>query len=283
MTHSFDGHANCFVESGHGKALLLDFNYDTEPLTGTFPLPGIGPMTLLEESRANHLGKLAFRHVYWNLLLPGRPARPARRDVDGRQEPRADTQTGESRPPCPPRRSPATPSTSTTRASSPSRDQWDDDLGAELARLIGIELTDDALEARPLPARRLRGTRARPPPCAGQHPDRRSPSRRLFDALPRQAGQEDGLRRRAAQAEGMCVMTTETAPTPTTTPFVPSFDDARVARAASSRSSAPRATSTWPTPGLILANAALGEGRRDAPVLHLLGLRHDQQEDAWAT
>ena len=73
MTHSFDGHANCFVESGHGKALLLDFNYDTEPLTGTFPLPKVGPMQLLKESRANHLGKLAFRHIYWNALLPGRP------------------------------------------------------------------------------------------------------------------------------------------------------------------------------------------------------------------
>lgn len=73
MTHSFDGHANCFVESGDGKALLLDFNYDTQPLTGTFPLPKVGPMRLLGESRANHLGKLAFRHVYWNVLLPGRP------------------------------------------------------------------------------------------------------------------------------------------------------------------------------------------------------------------
>jgi sulfide:quinone oxidoreductase len=73
MTHAFDGHANCFVEAGHGKALLLDFNYDTEPLTGTFPLPRVGPMQLLKESRVNHLGKLAFRHVYWNALLPGRP------------------------------------------------------------------------------------------------------------------------------------------------------------------------------------------------------------------
>ncbi len=73
MTHSFDGHANCFVESGHGKALLLDFNYETQPLTGHFPFPKVGPMTLLGESRANHLGKLAFRHVYWNALLPGRP------------------------------------------------------------------------------------------------------------------------------------------------------------------------------------------------------------------
>lgn len=73
MTHSFDGHANCFVESGDGKALLLDFNYETEPLPGTFPAPYVGPMSLLKETRTNHLGKLAFRWVYWNVLLPGRP------------------------------------------------------------------------------------------------------------------------------------------------------------------------------------------------------------------
>lgn len=72
MTGSFDGHANCFIESGHGKALLIDFNYDTEPLTGTYPVPLVGPMSLLKETRANHFGKLAFRWIYWNILLPGR-------------------------------------------------------------------------------------------------------------------------------------------------------------------------------------------------------------------
>ena len=69
----FDGHANCFIESGHGKAFLLDFNYDQEPVTGTFPFPALGPMRLLAESRLNHLGKMAFRWVYWNILLPGWP------------------------------------------------------------------------------------------------------------------------------------------------------------------------------------------------------------------
>jgi sulfide:quinone oxidoreductase len=73
MTGRFDGHANCFVESGHGKGLLIDFNYDTEPLPGKYPIPGIGPFTLLEETEINHWGKLAFRWMYWNLLLPGRP------------------------------------------------------------------------------------------------------------------------------------------------------------------------------------------------------------------
>jgi sulfide:quinone oxidoreductase len=73
MTGAFDGHANCFVESGDDKALLIDFNYDTEPLTGKYPLPVVGPMDLLKETRANHVGKLAFRWIYWNVLLPGRP------------------------------------------------------------------------------------------------------------------------------------------------------------------------------------------------------------------
>ncbi|MEI2776152.1 MAG: FAD/NAD(P)-binding oxidoreductase [Tetrasphaera sp.] len=72
LPRKFDGHANCFVESGRGKALLLDFNYDTEPLRGTFPASKVGPMKLLGESRLNHLGKLAFEKIYWNMLLPGR-------------------------------------------------------------------------------------------------------------------------------------------------------------------------------------------------------------------
>jgi sulfide:quinone oxidoreductase len=92
MTHAFDGHANCFVESGDDKALLIDFNYDTEPLPGKYPLPRIGPMSLLQESRANHLGKLAFRHIYWNVLLPGRPVPlPARMSMAGKQNPAEET------------------------------------------------------------------------------------------------------------------------------------------------------------------------------------------------
>lgn len=72
LKEEFDGHANCFVETGDGKALLIDFNYTHEPVEGTFPFPGLGPLRLLEESRMNHYGKLAFRWVYWNLLLRGR-------------------------------------------------------------------------------------------------------------------------------------------------------------------------------------------------------------------
>lgn len=70
---SFDGHANCFIETGYGKAMLLDFNYELEPVPGKFPIPGVGPFALLRENRANHLGKLAFRWMYFNGLLPGKP------------------------------------------------------------------------------------------------------------------------------------------------------------------------------------------------------------------
>lgn len=67
----FDGHANCFIESGFEKGFLIDFNYDVEPLPGQFPLPGVGPFGLLQETPINHWGKMMFRWVYWNLLLKG--------------------------------------------------------------------------------------------------------------------------------------------------------------------------------------------------------------------
>jgi sulfide:quinone oxidoreductase len=73
LNEKFDGHANCFVETGNGKALLIDFNYEHEPVEGTFPIPGIGPLRLLKESKMNHVGKMAFKWVYWNMLLKGTP------------------------------------------------------------------------------------------------------------------------------------------------------------------------------------------------------------------
>ena len=94
MTHDFDGHANCFIESGHGKALLIDFNYDTEPLPGAYPLPVIGPMQLLRETRINHWSKLFFRWLYWHMLLPGRQLPvPVRMSMIGKRRPPAATDT----------------------------------------------------------------------------------------------------------------------------------------------------------------------------------------------
>jgi sulfide:quinone oxidoreductase len=70
LESGFDGHANCFIETGFHKALLIDFNYDTEPLPGHYPAK-VG-LPLLKESRLNHLGKLMFQWFYWHCLLPGR-------------------------------------------------------------------------------------------------------------------------------------------------------------------------------------------------------------------
>ncbi|MCP5550440.1 MAG: FAD-dependent oxidoreductase [Akkermansiaceae bacterium] len=72
LKEEFDGHSNCFVESGDGKALLIDFNYEIEPHEGGFPFRW-GPLSLLKESRLNHWGKRAFHWIYWHLLLKARP------------------------------------------------------------------------------------------------------------------------------------------------------------------------------------------------------------------
>ena len=66
----FDGHTNCFIETGFDKALLIDFNDDLDPVPGHFPTR-VG-LPLLKESRLNHLGKLAFEQLYWHVILPGR-------------------------------------------------------------------------------------------------------------------------------------------------------------------------------------------------------------------
>lgn len=68
----FDGHSNCYIETGFGKGSLIDFNYDTEPLPGTYPLPGIGPFGLLQNTKMNHYGKVLFRWIYWHILLKGK-------------------------------------------------------------------------------------------------------------------------------------------------------------------------------------------------------------------
>lgn len=71
-SHRFDGHANCFIETGFGKATLIDFDYTHEPYAGKYPLASIGPMDLLGVTRINHWGKLAFKMIYWEFLLKDR-------------------------------------------------------------------------------------------------------------------------------------------------------------------------------------------------------------------
>jgi sulfide:quinone oxidoreductase len=71
LEQRFDGHSNCFIETGYHKALLIDFNSEYEPVPGRFPT-ALGPLPLLRESRLNHVGKLLFQWIYWHALLPGR-------------------------------------------------------------------------------------------------------------------------------------------------------------------------------------------------------------------
>jgi sulfide:quinone oxidoreductase len=87
LQQGFDGHANCFIETGFHKALLIDFNYDLEPMPGHYPA-AVG-LPLLKESRLNHLGKLLFESVYWHGLLPGReiPGIGAAMPTAGKQMP----------------------------------------------------------------------------------------------------------------------------------------------------------------------------------------------------
>ncbi len=92
LDSAYDGHANCFIETGFGKALLIDFNYETEPLTGHYPA-AVG-LPLLKESRMNHLGKLMFQWVYWHALLQGRdiPGIGADMPKSGKDRPEPITQ-----------------------------------------------------------------------------------------------------------------------------------------------------------------------------------------------
>ncbi|MBU0987601.1 MAG: NAD(P)/FAD-dependent oxidoreductase [Proteobacteria bacterium] len=89
---AFDGHSTCFIVSGYEKAYLFDFNYNTEPLPGKFPFPGLGPFDLVGESHLNYWGKMMFKWVYWNMLLTGQdlPLEP-QMTMAGKNWPRVET------------------------------------------------------------------------------------------------------------------------------------------------------------------------------------------------
>jgi len=68
----YDGHSTCFIVSEKGKSYLVDFNYNVEPLSGKYPVPVIGPFSLVKETRMNWKGKLWFEWYYWNVMLKGK-------------------------------------------------------------------------------------------------------------------------------------------------------------------------------------------------------------------
>lgn len=72
LAPAFDGHASCVVDTGYSRGLLIDFNYHRDSTPGAFPLPFVGPLSVLRESRINFAAKQLFRWLYWHRLLPGR-------------------------------------------------------------------------------------------------------------------------------------------------------------------------------------------------------------------
>jgi NADPH-dependent 2,4-dienoyl-CoA reductase/sulfur reductase-like enzyme len=86
---SFDGHTNCFIETGFHKALLIDFNYETEPLRGRFPEPHIGAAPAARGVPAEPSRQARVR-VDLLACPPARPshARDQLADAAGRQEAR---------------------------------------------------------------------------------------------------------------------------------------------------------------------------------------------------
>ena len=196
----YDGHANCFIETGFHKALLIDFNYDTEPLPGHFPT-AFG-LPLLRESRLNHLGKLAFQWVYWHALLPGReiPGIGPTMPTAGKKHDRGSHLRGERDDHDPDRRCPGR----RRRRRLPHRPRAVEraDRRGDRARQRHPGADRPALARRPLHARALPRHRHRPlDPLARQ--GIRRPDQGALPALPQGARQARRQDRRHPQAQGL--------------------------------------------------------------------------------
>ena len=245
---SFDGHTNCFIETGFHKALLIDFNYDTEPLPGHFP-GRAGPMPLLKESRLNHLGKLMFQPLYWHALLPGRGL-PGHHpgDEHGRQE-------------APERRGDIV-STQTIAGTEVEvndegffvhPEQWSDAIGVEIAKDRGHRSDDRpplagrALHAPAVPRHRHRAV----DPRAGQGVGRAGQG--ALPALPEGPGEARRQDRRHPEAARVHLRSANTNTDDWSEPWA--LNPSRRCR-----SSCRRARSTASIPALIMANGARMEG-----------------------
>ena len=196
----YDGHANCFIETGFHKALLIDFNYDTEPLPGHYPT-AVG-LPLLRESRLNHLGKLTFQWIYWHALLPGRdipgigPAMPTagkkRVPAHAAKEDEMTTTLIADAPVDVDAEGFMTNRRAVERADRPGDRRRERHPGADRAPLARRQL-----HARALPRDRHRAL----DPLARQGV--RRPDQRALPALPQGAGQARRQDRRHPQAQGL--------------------------------------------------------------------------------
>ena len=135
----FDGHTNCFIETGFHKALLIDFNYDTEPQPGHYPTTG-------RSAAAEGVAAQPPRQAPVPVGVLARPAprpRPPRPRLDHAHRGQAPARTAGG----------LTMPTATIAGVTVDRndegfftdpDQWTEAMAPELARAEGIdELTDD--------------------------------------------------------------------------------------------------------------------------------------------
>lgn len=72
MTKRYDGHATCIVDTGFRKSTVIDLNYKTPALTGKLFIPKLGPLSLLKETRLNHLVK-RLMFPFYSVLMAAPP------------------------------------------------------------------------------------------------------------------------------------------------------------------------------------------------------------------
>ncbi len=69
LKDTFEGMTRCFVSVGKGKSIFMKFSYHEEPSHGLYPLPILGPFSMLKPTRINHLAKMSLSWVYWSFFL----------------------------------------------------------------------------------------------------------------------------------------------------------------------------------------------------------------------
>ncbi|NMW88197.1 TusE/DsrC/DsvC family sulfur relay protein [Mobiluncus curtisii] len=70
MMRRYDGHAMCIIDTGYNQATVIDRSYTVPAVTGNWFFPRLGPLSLLKQTRRNHLAKrLLF--VFYSAFMAG--------------------------------------------------------------------------------------------------------------------------------------------------------------------------------------------------------------------